>query len=274
MDQLAVHPLSRTQINALLQDIPQAILLSGPFGVGTATVARAIATQVTSHSTAVRLVEPDEKGTITIASVRELYVQSRSKSNQKQVFIIDNAEAMGIDAQNSLLKLLEEPNSTTHFILTTHAPSALLPTILSRLQQISLQPVGKQKSRELLSSYGVTASGDQTQLMFIGQGLPAELYRLSHDLKYRDQKIIQATQAKNLLSGTRYQQTAAVAMLANQPRDTVLSILDLTTRMLGMQLSRSQNDDLLKKLSVFMGASERIAQNGHIRTQLLHAVLA
>lgn len=51
----------------------------------------------------------------------------------KKVFVILNADRMNEIAQNKLLKSLEEPNSTSIFILTTSKTDKLLPTILSRL---------------------------------------------------------------------------------------------------------------------------------------------
>lgn len=53
-----------------------------------------------------------------------------------KVFIIDEAELLGNEAQNLLLKTLEEPPPNTFFILITTRPDTLLPTILSRCQSL------------------------------------------------------------------------------------------------------------------------------------------
>lgn len=56
-----------------------------------------------------------------------------------RVFILAGAEQMSIQAQNALLKLLEEPPATVQFLLTSENASALLPTVVSRVQRLSLQ---------------------------------------------------------------------------------------------------------------------------------------
>ena len=56
---------------------------------------------------------------------------------QRRVFIVDPADRMSIDAQNALLKTLEEPPASSMLILVTSRPMHLLPTTRSRCQQIA-----------------------------------------------------------------------------------------------------------------------------------------
>lgn len=56
-----------------------------------------------------------------------------------RVVVIDEAEALGEEAANALLKSLEEPPSTSHVVLVTSAPQALLPTIRSRCQVLRFE---------------------------------------------------------------------------------------------------------------------------------------
>jgi len=65
-------------------------------------------------------------------------------SNDKKVFVILNSENINEIAQNKLLKSLEEPNSSTIFILTTCKVDKLLPTVLSRLHKITIPKLSKQ----------------------------------------------------------------------------------------------------------------------------------
>jgi len=75
---------------------------------------------------------------IKINSVRQMRTEaSRTLFGEgKRVFILFNAEMLGDEAGNALLKILEEPHEGTMLILTTAQPSKLLPTIVSRCQQI------------------------------------------------------------------------------------------------------------------------------------------
>ncbi len=58
-----------------------------------------------------------------------------------RVVIVDSADEMNLNAANSLLKHLEEPPPQTIFLLVSHAPGRLLPTIRSRCRVLRLQPL-------------------------------------------------------------------------------------------------------------------------------------
>lgn len=66
-----------------------------------------------------------------------------------KVFIIEEAEKMLPSSSNALLKTLEEPNPDAYFLLLSHHPDLLLPTILSRLQPLSF-------SREEMAPLGLS----------------------------------------------------------------------------------------------------------------------
>ena len=68
-----------------------------------------------------------------------------------KVAIIENAERMLDGARNALLKILEEPPATSHFLLLSSRPSALIPTILSRVRTYSFRPRDPGASMEILS---------------------------------------------------------------------------------------------------------------------------
>jgi DNA polymerase-3 subunit delta' len=65
----------------------------------------------------------------------------RPVEGKARVFIIDEAEKLNDASANALLKVLEEPPSTSHLILITSRPAMLLPTILSRCQMIRFSPL-------------------------------------------------------------------------------------------------------------------------------------
>ena len=65
----------------------------------------------------------------------------RPFEGKARVFLIDEAEKFNDASANALLKVLEEPPSTSHLILITSRPAMLLPTILSRCQMIRFSPL-------------------------------------------------------------------------------------------------------------------------------------
>jgi DNA polymerase-3 subunit delta' len=64
--------------------------------------------------------------------------------------IINDAQAMNLEASNAMLKILEEPPKLTVFILTATQTTDLLPTIVSRCQQIAFRPIPHEKVEQLL----------------------------------------------------------------------------------------------------------------------------
>lgn len=76
----------------------------------------------------------------SIRAIRREAVLSKT-SEGKKVFIISNAEDMGPEASNTILKTLEEPTGETMLILTTSRPDALLSTIVSRCQRVRFDPL-------------------------------------------------------------------------------------------------------------------------------------
>src|SRR6059058_165846 len=83
------------------------------------------------------------KQIIRVGPMRELEREAnfRPFEGAARVFIVEDAEYMNDTAANALLKTLEEPPSTTHLILTTSNPNALLATIRSRCQMIRFAPI-------------------------------------------------------------------------------------------------------------------------------------
>ena len=86
----------------------------------------------------VLLVEPGESGTIKIDQVREAIDRAayRPFEGRRRVVIVDDADALNAEAQNALLKTLEEPPAASTFVLVTSRPDMLLPTVLSRCQRL------------------------------------------------------------------------------------------------------------------------------------------
>ncbi|HRN86497.1 MAG TPA: hypothetical protein PKU78_01180 [Candidatus Dojkabacteria bacterium] len=84
-------------------------------------------------------VEPaDKKQSIGIDQTRKLkeWFKVKPYSSPNKFAVIQNAELLTVQAQNSILKLLEEPNANCFLALTLSNPSYLLPTVLSRCEII------------------------------------------------------------------------------------------------------------------------------------------
>jgi len=104
------------------------------------------------------IIEPYNKE-IKISQIRELNqaLSLRPYSAPMKVAIINDAHFMNSEAQNSLLKTLEEPRGRTILILITQFPDLLLKTILSRLEVIKFHPLPPLKIEEYLKKLGASS---------------------------------------------------------------------------------------------------------------------
>lgn len=127
-------------------------------------------------------VSPEGKSqTIKVDRVRELkeeFSKSAVEGNTKMI-IVDNVDAMTINATNSLLKFIEEPEDDIHIFLLTANKQNVLPTIISRCQVISFikQPISEridELKESRLNDYEAHLIAHLTQDNQLGRDMIAE----------------------------------------------------------------------------------------------------
>ena len=148
--------------------VPQSLLFAGPEGVGKHAMAIALAQAVNcarrtdgwgcggcptckriaagTHSDVVVLDEGGE-ASIKIRALRERVldvVGYRPFEAARRVFIIDPADLLGDEAQDALLKTLEEPPSSVLIVLVSAYPDTLRPTIQSRCRRLRFGPLSEE----------------------------------------------------------------------------------------------------------------------------------
>ncbi|ODN70824.1 DNA polymerase III subunit delta' [Methylobrevis pamukkalensis] len=88
-----------------------------------------------------------------------------------RIAIVDAADDMNVNAANALLKMLEEPPDRAMFLVLCHAPGRLLPTIRSRCRRLGLDPLGEADLAAALSSLGLAVEpGDRARLARLAEG--------------------------------------------------------------------------------------------------------
>jgi DNA polymerase-3 subunit delta' len=95
------------------------------------------------------------KKEITVEEIRKInkFLHRTSTGGNYRVVIIDKADKMNKNAQNAVLKVLEEPPHKTVILLTAQNMGAFLPTIKSRCRILQLKDLDEMEVSELLSAY-------------------------------------------------------------------------------------------------------------------------
>ena len=265
-----------TNLAQLSQELPHAVLLVGPEGIGLLSIATKLAgshlSGVISPTDPKGNIDPSSSGVIRIAQMRDLSSHAINKTNSERIYIIDNADQMNHQAQNSFLKLLEEPVPHVHFVLVSHHSERLLPTVLSRVQALRVPPISHDQSVELLDTLRVMDETKRTRLLFLADGLPATLTRLVGDKEVFQAKITAITDARLLLQGTAIDKFRITNTYGGNRAGT-LELLSYAERILRHSLAQHPSTQLIERADDISEAYDRIAANGHIRIQLLRLVV-
>ncbi|MCB9833730.1 MAG: DNA polymerase III subunit delta' [Planctomycetes bacterium] len=132
------------------------------------------------------------KSRIAIEQIRDLkeWFSRAPFEADRRVAIVDDAQLMSTEAQNSLLKLLEEPPGAGLLILVTPEPGGLLETVHSRLQSVYFGPLADQDILEILAAQGeVEPEAARAVLPLAGGSVGRALENLGDE---RSQVIIEA----------------------------------------------------------------------------------
>ncbi len=150
MDGLLLHSDTKRQLNRFVSSPSHALILLAPDGSGKRTVTEALVRILIKTDPGRNLVEQTnvlyiqpKNQVISIDDIRSLrqglHLKTIGKSQLRRAVLIEAAHAMTHEAQNALLKMLEEPPADTVFVLTAESAQSLLPTIYSRTQHIQLK---------------------------------------------------------------------------------------------------------------------------------------
>jgi DNA polymerase-3 subunit delta' len=198
--------------------LPHAWLISGPRGIGKATLAYRFArfllngggegglfggpsdlsvppeSSVTKRVTAqahpdLRVIERSVnertgklRSEIVVDDIRDLshFLRLTPSDGGWRIAIIDAADEMNRNAANALLKILEEPPDNSVLLVVSHAPGRLLPTIRSRCRKLVLKPLPEEQTNQLLTEFLPALSPQERQaLASLADGSPGRAVELA-----------------------------------------------------------------------------------------------
>jgi len=225
VDDLVLHEGTRAQLQRFVATPSHALMLIAPEGAGKRTVSLQLAKQVLQLRNLTELakhpyfflIEPDE-GYQKIEAIRSLQTCVRLKTPGsaaiRRVIIIEAAHTMTVQAQNALLKLLEEPPVDTLIILNVAGRNNLLPTVYSRTQKIQLVPPAKELLLSAFTKKGYQAVAIESAYHLSGGqvGLLAALLEQddSHPL------TAHIAEAKRIFTMSQYERLSYVGKLVGK----------------------------------------------------------
>ncbi|WP_100615717.1 DNA polymerase III subunit gamma/tau [Confluentibacter citreus] len=159
-DVVGQQAITNTLLNAIENNhLAQALLFTGPRGVGKTTCARILAKMINSDGTetgeedfAFNIFELDAASNNSVDDIRNLTDQVRipPQVGKYKVYIIDEVHMLSQAAFNAFLKTLEEPPKHCIFILATTEKHKIIPTILSRCQIFDFKRITVKDAKDYL----------------------------------------------------------------------------------------------------------------------------
>lgn len=159
-DVVGQKAITNTLLNAIENNhLAQALLFTGPRGVGKTTCARILARKINqpgyndpNEDFAFNVFELDAASNNSVDDIRNLIDQVRipPQTGEYKVYIIDEVHMLSSSAFNAFLKTLEEPPKHAIFILATTEKHKIIPTILSRCQIYDFKRITVNDAKEYL----------------------------------------------------------------------------------------------------------------------------
>ena len=239
-DVVGQQAITNTLESAIDNDhLAQALLFTGPRGVGKTTCARILAKKINQDGTekededfAFNIFELDAASNNSVDDIRNLIDQVRipPQVGKYKVYIIDEVHMLSSAAFNAFLKTLEEPPNHAIFILATTEKHKIIPTILSRCQIFDFRRITVKDTKNHLAkvakSEGINADDDA--LHIIAQkadgALRDALSIFDRVVSFSGNQLTReaVTENLNVLDYTYFFQVTDLLLLNNIPSSLVL----------------------------------------------------
>lgn len=273
MTRLVLHKKTEREIKILLSSKPQSILIVGVSGIGKKSIAKVLAEQLLNtndlntypYSLTIRSENNKAIGIEFIRSLEHfLSLKVPLDSSPNRAALILDSDKLTHEAQNALLKTLEEPPKDAVIILSASHDGILLPTIRSRMQTLNITPPTE---NELKDHFKNVSDKEFNKAYLISGGLPGILNAL---IENEDHPLLSATDdARSILSKTQYERMLMINDLA---KDTpkLLSTLQIMEQMAQISLERGANPkQWTKVLQASYEAYVDLSKNAQTKLTLL-----
>lgn len=174
-------------------------------------------------------VKHEKPNTISVDDIRTQInndIVIKPYSSRYKIYIVDDAEKMNEQAQNALLKTIEEPPAYAIVILLTTNAAAFLPTILSRCVTLNIKVVPDEKIKKLLMSRYQIPDYQADVCVAFAQGNVGKAIQLASSDEFNDLKASVLQLIKRLRDIDLYEMTEAIKQI-NEYKLSISDYFDL-----------------------------------------------
>lgn len=273
------HPQTKQQLEQQVNHPAHAIAIIGDDGAGKGYIAEQLAAELlqtvelNKHPYVLQIDASDKtSGIEQIRAIQQfISLTVPGKHAVKRVVIIEHLDALGHEAQNALLKTLEEPPQDTVLIVTISHRESVLPTIYSRLQRVTAHPVAQELALDYFKTEDPTTV---SRAYFISGGYVGLLCALL-DNQSEHPLVTAIDRARRLLQQSRGERLASVDGLLKDKTLTPILLLDGLYRLLDASYrqslatkERSQLEAMMVRLKLVEAALTDLAANVHAKLVL------
>lgn len=213
--------------------LSHAHLIIGPNGIGKSILARIFALKILNKDKDIDYVDiinyRPSKASMGVDEVREIIeeVSKRPYEGDKKVIIIHEGSKLTVQAQNALLKTIEEPPQGVYIILLAESLETLLDTIKSRCQVYKLTPLNNRQMEMYINTLGRYSEEEIRASLAYGEGIPGKAERLLNDSNLSELREV----IMNLLKDINYAKEDLVLIYENKlenyktEKDEVLNLM-------------------------------------------------
>jgi len=273
---LPINKIDKINLDNLFSDMPGALMISSKENYG---VFDTFMSLVDKNSVDIEIIKPklkdvedNLKGSVGVEDIH--YVQNiASRIHMKpQIVCFSKADSMTRSAQNAFLKLLEEPGNNTYFVLCTENINKMLPTIISRVQITRLHNITKQQSIDYVRSFGLTDEKRINQIVYLANGLPKLLKKLSVNDDFFDEMSSSFKSAMEMLASSSYKKIIALSKYKDD-RDKAISLVDNILLILKNTIISKPEYSSIDKIEKLLVCRDKLVRGGNVRLNLISAML-
>jgi DNA polymerase III delta prime subunit len=267
---LLLSERAHLQLQTISIEQDQAILITGPEHIGkTSLVNELIAFFLPKHIDGYSLLQLNGElsGIAEVKeAIRSLSVKLTSDNSIHRIVLLQNADLLSIEAQNALLKSIEEPPARTIFILSANGTETILGTIQSRTRQVQLTTPSYSKSKDYFyARNNINTTTDFARLYQKTGGLPGAI---QNELSGSSDDTMNA--AKTYITATLLDKLIIIEKISKSRQDCLLFVTNLLVILQALQ--RSSSLEKVKKYASnvehCLTTLQAIQDNGNIKLQL------